>query len=459
MRVRRPLQLIAALALGVAVAGCGKSLPGESGKGADTNAIVPVSPHGAGAVATKNTTRLGGADVPTDAAAVAVAVHPGLTTASRPQAVVVVDEREWPAALAAAALAGAPLGAPLLYSDSEGLPKVSEEALKTMRPTGAAALGGAQVIVVGDAAVPTGWRVRRVSAPNPYALAVAVAKLVAVTQGKEPRQVVVAAATGPQALAMPAAGLAAMSGVPILLVDSETGVPSATAAELTRWHRPAIYVVGSAASVSSAVLRQLEHFGPVKRIASPVGSIGPDDPVGNAIAVALFSEDGFGWGVDEAGHGLVFANASRPLDAPAAASLSASGQYGPLLLLASPDEVPKVLREYLEDIRPGYSEAPQYRPVHGAYNHGWLIGDESAISATTQAELDGMLEIAPQSSSTSTTATETTTTPTTTPGTPTPNTTTSTTSTPNTTPNTTTPATTTPTTSTPATSLPLPRKR
>ena len=34
--------------------------------------------------------------------------------------------------------------------------------------------------------------------------------------------------------------------------------------------------------------------------------------------------------------------------------------------------------------------------MHGAYNHGWLIGDESAISARTQAELDGLLEIAPQ---------------------------------------------------------------
>jgi putative cell wall-binding protein len=394
---------VIALTLAVAVAGCGKTLPGGGQNGASMTAIAPVSPRGAGAVATKNTTRLGGADVATDAAAVAVAVHPGLTAASRPQAVVVVDEREWPAALAAAALAGAPLQAPLLYSNGEGLGQVSEEALKTMQPAGAAALGGAQVIAVGRAAVPTGWRVQRVSGGDPYALAAALARLLAAVQSREPRQVVVAAADGPPALAMPAAGLAAESGVPILLVSGTGVVPAAVKAALGRWHKPSIYVVGSTASVSSPVVRQLEHYGLVKRISSPVGRIEPNDPVGNAIGVALFSEGGFGWGVAESGHGLVFANATRPLDAPAAAPLSASGQYGPLLLLEGPDGVPRVLSEYLKDIQPGYSEAPQYRPVHGAYNHGWLIGDESAIGAATQAELDGMLEIAPSSSSSTST--------------------------------------------------------
>ena len=33
------------------------------------------------------------------------------------------------------------------------------------------------------------------------------------------------------------------------------------------------------------------------------------------------------------------------------------------------------------------------------YNHGWLIGDERAISALAQAELDTVLEIAPRQQS------------------------------------------------------------
>lgn len=37
--------------------------------------------------------------------------------------------------------------------------------------------------------------------------------------------------------------------------------------------------------------------------------------------------------------------------------------------------------------------APPSGPVHGVYDLGWLIGDESAISAVTQARLDTLLGI------------------------------------------------------------------
>jgi len=40
-------------------------------------------------------------------------------------------------------------------------------------------------------------------------------------------------------------------------------------------------------------------------------------------------------------------------------------------------------------------------PVREVYNHGWLIGDESAISARVQAEIDAILEVAPRASSSS----------------------------------------------------------
>ncbi|HTY97455.1 MAG TPA: hypothetical protein VMB91_10470, partial [Solirubrobacteraceae bacterium] len=97
----------------------------------------------------------------------------------------------------------------------------------------------------------------------------------------------------------------------------------------------------------------------------------------------------------EPGHGLVFANAARPLDGPAAALLSASSQYGPLLVLESPDRIGPALGTYLADIQPAYTSAPAYQPVHGVYNHGWLIGDEHMISPVTQAEIDSLLAISP----------------------------------------------------------------
>jgi hypothetical protein len=106
--------------------------------------------------------------------------------------------------------------------------------------------------------------------------------------------------------------------------------------------------------------------------------------------VARFRNGSFGWGVLEPGHGLVFASSTRPLDAPAAAPLSARGDYGPLLLLENSGALTSELSGYLSDLQPG---TPASGPVYGVYNRGWLIGGEAAISATTQAHLDTLLEI------------------------------------------------------------------
>jgi hypothetical protein len=405
MHVLTP-RLLAALLAGAALAGCGKSAP--SGAGGDqsgsSGTIAPLSTQGAAGLATKNTTRLGGLDPATDAAAVARAVYPGLTAATRPQAVVLVDEHDWPAALAASALASAPLSAPLLYTDGSTLSTASSQALAAIHPTGATAAGGAQVIRVGTGpAAPAGYRTDALAAGEPAALAVEVARLTSRARGVAPGQVIVLADDGPPALAMPAAGLSAESGVPILLVSTTT-IPAVTGAELAGLHRPTIYVVGPSA-LSSRVLAELARFGPVKRIGGGSGeeSRAGGNPIENAIAVARFADGAFGWGIREPGHGLVFANLSRPLDAPAAALLSASGDFGPLLLLddSSPPtraSIPPALVRYLSDIKPAYS--PQVPPVRGVYNHGWLIGDEQAISTLAQAEIDTLLETSPRATAT-----------------------------------------------------------
>ena len=402
-----PPRLAAALLvllLGTALAGCGKSLPAEGqGRGAAVTTVAESGQLAASGLATKNTTRLGGANPVADAAGVALATNPGLTPATRPQTVVLVNDRDWPAALAAAALASVPLRAPLLYSEGSTLPSLSAQALAALKPTGAALLEGAQVIEVGTSVVLPGYRTHTLTGSTPDVLADEVEHLVSAIHGGPPHRVIVVGAAGPPALAMPAAGLAAESGAPILPVDA-AGVPPTTGRVLARLRHPVIYVVGPPAAVSHAVLVKLGRYGSVRRIypgLSAVGSGGPgssgEDPADNAIAAARFSDGTFGWSIDESGHGLAFANASRPLDAPAAAPLSASGDYAPLLLLERPDQVPPVLREYLRDIRPGYDS--EYPAVRGAYNHGWLIGDGGAITATVQAELDTMLEITPQSSS------------------------------------------------------------
>ena len=72
-------------------------------------------------------------------------------------------------------------------------------------------------------------------------------------------------------------------------------------------------------------------------------------------------DGGFGWNVNDPGHGFVVARSDSPLDAAAAAPLSASGTWGPLLLTDDADTLPAALRDYLLDVKPGYTDRPDPR--------------------------------------------------------------------------------------------------
>src|SRR4051794_16001735 len=101
--MRRRALLLAVLALAAAAAACG----GRSGDLADRgNRPTPTvgATGGQGdaagdlgfpAFATKNTTRVGGADPVADAAGIARAVFPGPSVKTRPGAVALVDARDW----------------------------------------------------------------------------------------------------------------------------------------------------------------------------------------------------------------------------------------------------------------------------------------------------------------------------------------------------------------------------
>ncbi|HTY96583.1 MAG TPA: cell wall-binding repeat-containing protein, partial [Solirubrobacteraceae bacterium] len=227
---KRPgaLRLASVLALGACLlAACGKSAgPGKS--------LSPVAEQGAVSVVTGNTSRIGGSDAASDAAAVARSIYPGLTPSSRPEAIVLVDEGSYQTALAASSLASIPLNAPLLFSSGGSLPGVSSEAIENLHPHGDASLGGAQVIRVGSSAsVPGKLRTLTLPARAPAAAAAAIAQLLARARGSEPHQAIVVPTGAPRSQLMPVAGLSAQSGAPILFATS-AGVPSATAAALQR---------------------------------------------------------------------------------------------------------------------------------------------------------------------------------------------------------------------------------
>jgi hypothetical protein len=350
------------------------------------------------AFATSNTTRVGGADPTFNAAGVALAVYPSAEPAQRPAAVALVPADEWQAAIAAAVLTAAPLGppdgvpnaavrglpagAPLLISDEDGVPEPTADALDALDPQGSRVTGGTQVYAIGDVAVPDGLETSAVTGRDPASTAAAIAGLRDRLFGAPPKHFVIAPLAKP-AFAMPAAAWAARSGDPVLFANRDA-LPAKTAAALRRHPDAHVYVLGPTAAISDKVIEL------ISKISEKVRRVSGENAVENAIALARYDSGDFGWNVNDPGHGFVVARSDSPLDAAAAAPLSASGTWGPLLLTDSADTLPAALREYLLDIKPGFSTDP----TRAFYNHVWVIGDQEAIDVRQQAEIDQLAELA-----------------------------------------------------------------
>jgi hypothetical protein len=398
--------LACALLAALLVAGCGGTkLLRSTASSTVTVGIPSQTPQAAQklgfpVLATKNTTRVDGADPSADAAGVAVAVYPSSAPGTHPGAITLAPEDDWAAAIAASVLMAPPIRAPVLLSGPTALPSATSNALTALAPTGAGTANGAQVIRVGSVPRVSGLRSAAIKGGDPYTLAAAIDSFVSAVAGRRSTDVVVTSATNP-AYAMPAAGWAAESGDPVLFVNSST-VPAATRQALLSHQRPHIYVLGPASVIPNAVISQLRKYGSVKRVSGA-------DPGANSVAFAAYRDpacaygqpcahvpNSFGWAIRSPGHGYVLLNASRPLDAAAAAALSGSGDYGPALLVDNPSTLPKaVLNYFLDYATPAYT---QEGPTAAVYNHGWMIGDQSAISVGVQAEVDRLLEVVPQSS-------------------------------------------------------------
>lgn len=395
--------IVAAASLTLAACGGGGGTELITGPQAPTPGAKASTPQagqkiGFPAVATKNTTRVAGGDPIADAAGVALAVYPSAGNGTHPQAVTLAPTDSWQAALAASVLMAPPIRAPVLLSGSGSLPSATKDALSTLAPTGAGSVGGAQVIRIGDAPKPSGQRTASISGSDPYALAAAIDRFFAAARGASASDVMIVSADDP-AYAMPAAGWAAESGDPVLFVN-HSGVPAATRQALLSHRHPHIYVLGPASVIPDSVLSRLKPLGTVKRV-------GGGDPAANSVAFAEYRDPAcvsqqpcahvpgsFGWALRSPGHGYVLISSRRPLDAAAAAALSGSGDYGPQLLVENASTLPSpVLNYFLNYATPGYT---QEGPTAAVYNHGWVIGDVSAISVSVQAQMDHLLEVVPQ---------------------------------------------------------------
>ena len=375
----RTLAALAAAALIAFAAGCGDDdSPVEVQLKEETKKQTVL---GFPAVATKNTTRIGGEDPLADAGGAASAVYPGVTRGSRPRAVILVDSGDWRAGIAAAVLAAPPLRAPILLTEGEDLPEATSTALDSLRPTGARDLRGAQAVEVGEARAPDSLRARRVVGKDPFTLAAAIDALATDVGGRPSQNVLIVSREDPS-FAMPAAAWAAKAGDSVLFTERDE-LPAATRRAIRRHELPGHLRARPAGRGVGA------RGAPAARASAECGASPGRGPVENAVAFARYANATFGWGLRDPGHGMVVANADRTLDAAAGAILSASGKYGPLLLIEDADVLPRPLESFLQDIQPGY----RFDPVRGVYNHAWVMGDESAVSVELQARIDELSEI------------------------------------------------------------------
>jgi ell wall binding domain 2 (CWB2) len=398
--LRALLAPTALLAACLALAGCGGSTTLIKIK-TESAAQSPVSASagtGFPVLATKNTTRVSGANSTANAAGVALAVYPSTIPGTHPTSVTIAPSDDWEAAIAASVLMAAPIRAPVLLSGNAALPAASANALNLLAPAGTGQIAGAQIIRIGQVASVRGMRTANISGSDPYTLAAGIDRFQTAAAGTASPDVIIASSNDP-AYAMPAAGYAAESGDPVLFVSS-TGVPGPTRSALVAHKHPHIYVLGPPSVIPDSVLAQLRQYGTVARV-------GAQDPSANSVAFAVYRDPpcpfgqpcahvpgSFGWAMRSPGHGYVLINDNRPLDAAAAAPLSASGTYGPQLLINNPSTLPTpVLNFFLNYATPGYT---QEGPTAAVYNHGWMIGDQTAISVAVQAQVDSLLEAVPQ---------------------------------------------------------------
>jgi hypothetical protein len=379
---RTTATLLAALAL----AGCslGDEDPQPGRPGASASDEQAAEKLGFPGTATRNTVRVAGADATADAAGVASALFPATSDVNRPTAVVMVDKDDWQSAVAAAVLAGPPIGAPMLLSDGSAVPAVTADALDRMKPRGSDLSKDAQVIRIGDGvARPDGYKTAVVEGSDAYERAAAVDRFFSAARGRPSRDVVVY--SGEEAAwAMPAAAWAARSGDAALPVKRD-GLPDPIRRALREHDKPNVYVLGSTEVISERAVGQL------RGLAATVRRIGGATPVDSAIAFARYRQGDFGWGVEVPGFNFTVASTSRPLDVAAAAPLGSRGVFAPLLVTNRADRLPGPLEDYFLSVQPGYEQDPG----QAVYNRVWVLGDDDVISLDAQAQLDRVTELIP----------------------------------------------------------------
>lgn len=388
---------IIAVAVASLSAGCLNQNDTGSSQPSNRNEVQGQKPSVAAAnipwIASKNTTRINRDDPFEAAVLVSNTLWMATSDDNRPEGVILVDPKEWQTAVVGADLVHHPNNGPLLFVNKDGVPEVTLNELKRLKPKGAESNNGVQVILVGnldqrveDQVKEIGLKPDRIAGGSPAAVAKAVDAYYANIAKDTPASVIVGSMDSME-YTMPAANWIAHMPEPLLFVKKNE-IPQETVDALkTRDGKANIYVLGPESVISAQVEQQLGKYGKVVRIWGK-------DPYDNAVAFAKYKDPstGFGWGITTPGHNLSFVNKDSAALAIAAAPFSHLGKHAPLLW-TDKDQLPGTVMAYVMSVQPKYDMSP----TEGPYNHAWLTGSENSLTAAVQGEIDSMMEIVSRS--------------------------------------------------------------
>ncbi len=349
---------------------------------------------------TAYTTRLPGGDPETVSLLVTNAVYAATREDNAVGAIILTPMDEAIAFTAMHRITHMPVNAPLLFLGKDG--KISDrtfQEMKRLKPDGVMQDQRKQVYAIN---IPESeinrikdelkYNVRTFYETDPVKLAELLDRWQAAMKADHPDEVVISAVDHPDGIkhGMGAMGWNAHMGRGFAWVYTDS-IPQATREILKRRygrHGSYMYLTGDSNVISDKVAQELGEYGLVRRIAgdnvfsSNTVNAGYKDFGRNFGWAWGWKPRNFGWGLAQAGHNYIFANADNVLATIPAAVLGHMGKHGPILLV-EPEELPQAVKDYLQMVKP-YPASPQETIL----NFGWIIGDNDQISRSVQLEID-----------------------------------------------------------------------
>lgn len=316
-------------------------------------------------------------------------IYPSPDVSWSPKVAVVASNVSYHYAMAGATLIHHPINATHLLTHPASLPQITIQELIRLRPRGEGM--PAQVLLIGptDPGVTGTLRMMGFSVlpvgnnPNPYTAAVDIARFrleVIPPEGETGRKNIIVVSGEDFREGLPAPGIAAHMGTPIIFVGRER-IPQVVEAFIKQNRNKNYFILGSQSTVSDAVYKLIASLsrGIVDRIPGR-------DPFEIAVNFARFycpEAAGFGWNRNMPGQGdaFNFAPVHRWENAVMSALQSHEGKHTPELTITQ-GSIPPVTKDYLEFLRPVKS-----MPMP-PFMHGFIQGDFNDISWGTQLEIE-----------------------------------------------------------------------